>query len=71
MPIFTITIDGKEEVISAKRLFTNRVWDDQEPGFIRWITSSADTLGAYYPGPGSFGVNTSGYCIESEKLVYI
>ncbi len=35
-------------------------------GFVRWSSTSApDSSGAAYPGPGTFGVSTSGYCVES------
>lgn len=46
--------------------FVNRVWDVQAgPGFVRWETiDAADPAGTSYPGPGTFGVDTSDYCIE-------
>jgi hypothetical protein len=46
--------------------YVNRVWDTLAgPGFVRWETiDAADPTGISYPGPGTFGVHTSDYCIE-------
>jgi hypothetical protein len=45
----------------------NRVWDTQAgPGFVSWKTTSPDEGGTHYPGPGTFGVHTSDYCVEAE-----
>ena len=46
--------------------YTNRVWDTQAgPGFVRWDTVDAsDPAGVSYPGPGTFGVHTSDFCVE-------
>lgn len=45
---------------------TNRVWDTVAAGFVRWITATEDSVGASYPGPGTFGSDTSDFCIESR-----
>jgi hypothetical protein len=47
---------------------TNRVWDTQAgPGFVRWDTTDPDPGGASYPGPGTYGVHTSDYCVEYRE----
>lgn len=44
--------------------YINRVYDTVAGSFVTWITlGSADSAGTSYPGPGTFGVNTSDYCI--------
>ena len=46
--------------------YVNRVYDQVLPGDVAWVTlGSADAAGAFYPGPGVFGVNTSNYTLES------
>lgn len=42
----------------------NRVWDAIAGSFVSWETEGADTLGAQYPGPGTFGVDTSDFVVE-------
>ena len=44
--------------------YTNRVYDIDEPGFIRWDTATPDKTGVSYPGPDAFG-DTFDYCVES------
>jgi hypothetical protein len=46
--------------------YTNRVWDTQAgPAYVRWDTiDDSDPTGVSYPGPGTFGVHTSDYCVE-------
>lgn len=45
--------------------YVNRVFDTVAVGFVRWTTATTpDPTGTFYPGPGTFGVNTSDYCIE-------
>lgn len=49
---------------------TNRVWDVQAgPGFVTWKTQVPDNLGIEYPGPGTFGVDTSDYCATRDTRV--
>jgi hypothetical protein len=43
---------------------TNRVWDTVAGGEVRWETASPDSSGASYPGPGTFGVDTSDYTVD-------
>jgi hypothetical protein len=43
--------------------YINRVYDSTAVGFITWITTFPDTTGIEYPGPGTFGVDTSDYAI--------
>ena len=46
--------------------YVNRVYDQVLPGDVAWVTlGSADAAGAFYPGPGAFGVNTLNYTLES------
>jgi hypothetical protein len=50
----------------AVTTYVNRVYDTVASGFVRWSSTSApDSSGSAYPGPGAFGVSTSGYCVES------
>lgn len=44
--------------------YTNRVYDDSAAAFVRWDTSTPDSSGGSYPGPGTWGVNTFDYCVE-------
>lgn len=45
--------------------YINRVYDTVASSFVRWDTTpTPDTTGASYPGPGTWGVNTSDYCVE-------
>ena len=41
----------------------NRVWDTVASGFVSWETEFPDGYGAQYPGPGTFGTNTSDFCV--------
>ena len=46
--------------------YVNRVYDQVLPGDVAWVTlGSVDAAGAFYPGPGVFGVSTSNYTLES------
>jgi hypothetical protein len=47
--------------------FVHRVWDTVAAGFVSWRVGVPDPTGIYYPGPGTFGVNTSDLCIERIK----
>lgn len=48
--------------------FVNRVWDTSAAGFVRWVTEGVeDSAGASYPGPGTFGVDTSDYVVEQIR----
>lgn len=55
--------DAKELPLDGYR---NRVWDTIAGGFVSWSTASPDTGGANYPGPGTFGVHTSDFCVIGE-----
>lgn len=49
-------------------LFTNRVYDSVASDIVFWDTSPvADSAGASYPGPGTFGVHTSDYTVAGIK----
>ena len=55
---------GAPETIS----FINRVWDTAAgPAFVRWTTGTPDPSGSSYPGPGTFGVDTSDYTVEYRE----
>lgn len=43
----------------------NRVWDTVAADFVRWVTSAIDSTGTFYPGPGTFGVDTSDFVVET------
>ena len=48
--------------------YVNRVFDTVAADFVRWNTFDApDPGGQQYPGPGTFGVQTSDYCVESFR----
>jgi hypothetical protein len=42
--------------------YSNRVWDSEAGKLVSW-GSSPDPTGESYPGPGTFGQQTSDYCI--------
>lgn len=51
-------------------VYVNRVWDTVQGGHVAWTTvAAADVAGAEYPGPGTFGVDTSDYCVERLSIV--
>ena len=53
---------------TPRTIFVNRVYDTGAGDFVRWETfDSPDPTGTSYPGPGTFGVNTSDYAIESIR----
>lgn len=41
--------------------YLNRVYNTTTNKFVAWRSISPDTSGTLYPGPGTFGVNTSGF----------
>lgn len=43
---------------------TNRVWYTPGAFEVRWVTPSPDPTGAFYPGPGTFGVDTVQYTVD-------
>jgi hypothetical protein len=49
----------------SEQTVVNRVWDTVAAGFVRWVTSQIDSAGSSYPGPGTFGVDTSDYVVET------
>ena len=45
--------------------FVNRVFDSVAAALVSWTTDDApDPTGTSYPGPGTFGVDTSDYCVS-------
>jgi len=61
--IYVIDMEGG----GAEETVVNRVWDTVAGDFVRWVTAGADSGGASYPGPGTFGVDTSDYVVETTK----
>jgi hypothetical protein len=55
---------------AAAARYVNRVWSTAanggSGGFVVWITDDPDSAGASFPGPGTWGVNTSGYVVLGE-----
>lgn len=50
-------------------IFTNRVFDTVAADFVEWDTAPvADFAGTSYPGPGTFGVNTSDFVIARKTV---
>jgi hypothetical protein len=49
--------------------YTNRVYDSIAGRFVRWLTTSPDSIGASYPGPGVFGVTTTNYVVERRSVL--
>lgn len=43
--------------------FSNRTYDNTVSAFVAWSTPEPDPAGAEYPGPGIFGVDTTGYTV--------
>lgn len=68
VPYQTYDISNVEYFVTSAGGVTivNRVYDTVAGGFVRWRTSEEDSAGASYPGPGTFGVDTSDYCIEAR-----
>jgi len=49
----------------SEQTVVNRVWDTVAGNFVRWMTNAIDSAGTFYPGPGTFGVHTSDYVVET------
>jgi hypothetical protein len=54
-----------EKVIVFTSAIIQGVYDSVAGKIVYWSTSSADSGGASYPGPGTYGVDTSGYRVYS------
>jgi len=53
---------------AVSAIVENVVWDTAVVGgggYVVWTTSFIDNGGQSYPGPGTFGVDTSGYRVQS------
>lgn len=48
-----------------------KVWDTVEGNWVLWATDSMDIDGAEYPGPGTWGVHTSGYRVLTVSFTRI
>jgi hypothetical protein len=58
-------IEVPQEGGGSTQTVVNRVWDTVAADFVRWSTSEIDSAGGSYPGPGTFGVDTSDYVVET------
>jgi len=48
--------------------YINRCWHYTNEEFVRWSTYEPDPSGSYYPGPGTFGTDTTSPAVlESTK----
>lgn len=48
-------------------VWRHRVFDTVASGFVTWLArEQPDTAGEFYPGPGTFGVNTSDFVITKQ-----
>lgn len=54
---------------AATTLVINRVWYVPGGFEVRWQTASPDTSGASYPGPGTFGVDTTNFTVDDPSNV--
>lgn len=48
--------------------YQNKAWDTVAGQWIYWNTQTPDHGGQQYPGPGSFGTETTGYGVEAVVL---
>lgn len=53
----------------APLLVTNRVWYTPGGYEVRWQTTTPDTTGSSYPGPGVFGTDTTNYTVDDPGNV--
>jgi hypothetical protein len=65
---FGFLIEVPQEGGGSTQTVVNRVWDTVAADFVRWSTSEIDSAGASYPGPGTFGVDTSDYVVETIQF---
>lgn len=60
------------EVVSAAlgptASYIQKVWDDVEGDWVLWETESMDPNGGHYPGPGTWGLDTSYYRVLNIKF---
>jgi hypothetical protein len=52
----------------TEKTYLNKTWDTVASAWVMWETKYPDPKGASYPGPGTFGVDTSDYRFETEIL---
>lgn len=75
VPLLSPVQVHSEGTISARFLtdlstarYINRVYDSIAGKFVIWQSSSPDTTGSFYPGPGTFGVNTTDYVVITREV---
>jgi len=57
-----VYLQGLEGAEYSLILYLNRVYDTVAASFVTWTTfTNPDQTGSEYPGPGTFGVNTSDF----------
>lgn len=67
-------VAGATEFISSsltqvpQQTTLQKVWDTVEGDWVLWETAEIDHDGVYYPGPGSWGAQTSNYRIQNIKF---
>ena len=69
--VFDMIVWGADDFGGTTTYYRNRVWDTESGAsgnFVRWSTTTVDSAGASYPGPGAFGVDTSDYVVELEYI---
>lgn len=50
-------------------LLTNRVWYVPGGFEVRWQTAAPDVTGTFYPGPGTFGIDTTNFTVDDPSNV--
>lgn len=55
------------DTTGAQQEVINRVWDSVAGDYVRWSTNAIDSDGDSYPGPGTFGVDTSDFTVETVQ----
>ena len=53
---------------STQVLYVNKTWDTVAGDWVSWSTVAPDSSGLAYPGPGTFGVHTTDYRVQSRSF---
>lgn len=54
---------GRTTQRMGPNVVVNRVWDTSANKYVTWESTLPDPLGAYYPGPGVYASQTTGWCV--------
>ena len=71
------TIAERVEMVSTalsefpEQLVVQKVWDTVEGNWVLWETNAMDIDGSEYPGPGTWGANTSDYRVLNIKFTRV